>query len=475
MKMQQEKEISFSLDLKDSNTKRFVTWLPAILGAVICLIILSTVRFSAQDALTKEIARLVKLNYVDDKEMSPYNDSLTIEEWLEQLDPHSYYLNPIKSLRSNNQLQGFMVGIGVHILQDRDTPYIVYVLPNSPAAAQGIIPGDRILAVDGINLRQINKSDTSIQERIGGKEKSTVTISTYNPASKRTGIKKVVRASINQNSISNIFMIGSQVGYAKFDIFSHDAHQQLVDSLLVLQKNGMKALILDLRDNGGGLLDQAVAIANEFLPDKKVIVSMQGKHRNKETYKSDGKGKFKDMPLYILINHNSASASEVLAAALQEYKRAIIIGERSFGKGLVQESFKLSNNGTLNLTIAKYYTPLGKSLQKKYPYTTEDTTRGVMPNYYTTLYDLNEGKFFPSNKHFKWATDVALYSKNWKALYPSAIAFSNRVVSHTGSDSLSYMVALGIVLYGPDEEAVLQISQDEMIKKAIGLNNSLLR
>jgi len=467
MKMLQEKEISFSLDLKDSKQNRYALWLPTFGGAVLCIFILLTFRFSEQDAITQEIARLVKLNYVDNQEMSIYNDSLSIEEWLQQLDPHSYYLNPIKAVRNNNQLQGFIVGIGVHILYDQDTPYIVYVMPNSPAAMQGIIPGDQILSVDGIGIKQINQSDTSIQERIGGKEKSVVTISTYNPANKRTGLKKIVRASINQNSISNIFMIGSAVGYAKFDIFSHDAHQQLTDSLLVLQKNGMKALILDLRNNGGGLLDQAVAIANEFLPDNRVIVSMQGKHRNKETYKTNGKGKFKDIPLYILINHNSASASEVLAAALQEYKRATIIGERSFGKGLVQESFKLSNNGNLNLTIAKYYTPSGKSLQKKFPYSLDDTTRGVKPNFYTSPSNLTINPMLPSNKHFKWATDIALYSKNWKALYPSAISFSNNFIITHSKESLPFNIALGIVLYGPDEQEVLQMHQDEMIQKAL--------
>ncbi len=466
MKMRQEKEISFSHVLKDFNIKNFLKiWLSSLLGLAISIFIFFNFRYDDTKIIYHEIKRIVALNYVDDVQLNDFNDSISIDDWLKQLDPHTYYLDPKTAIRTQNQMSGFLVGIGVHIIQYQDTPLVIYVIPNGPADKENVRAGDRIIGVNGTHIQHIAKSDSTIQDYLLGMENSNCKIKFFNPKEQKIVVKNIKRGEIPYNSTSNIFLTNEKIGYAKFEIFNANSHQQLRDSLKSLQKRGMKALVLDLRNNGGGLLDQAVAIANEFLEDKKLIVYMEGKHRKRENFFSDGTGRFKKLPLYILINNHSASASEVLTAALQDHKRATIIGERSFGKGLVQESFQLSNKASFNITVARYYTPNGKSLQKLYERQEKDTFYGIVPNYYVkqTVFT------FPNYDEFIWATDQAFYQQNWKKSYPTVVGFANKIMHNTQTDSFLYKLALGMILYGPEENEVLKLNQDAQMKMAIKL------
>lgn len=446
--MQREKQIFSSLVLKDSKPKNNVLFAlaPTFLGFLGFIILLFYFpRFTEEQSLEKEISKLVELHYVDELALSKKQDSQNINQWLQQLDPHTYYLNPQKAKQSKNQLAGILVGIGVHLHYVNDTPMVIFVIPKSPAALKGIIPGDRIVGVNDIGIQEIIRSDSSVTDRVMGIEGSLVNITFYNAHFKQKKKKTIMRESIPYSSTSGIFLTNQNVGYAKFNLFTSNSHQELIDSLKSLQSQGMKQLVLDLRDNGGGVLDQAVAIANEFLPKNKLITYTQGERREKQRYEANGNGIFLDLPLAILINNYSASASEVLTAALQENNRAISVGAHTFGKGLVQESYTLSNNGSLNMTVARYYTPKGTSLQRKYPYQEKDTSFGVAPNFYVSTSSL----IYPDSKHFVWAVDNALYQKNWKAIYPTASSFANAYCLLP--DSFLYHVALGIVIYGPEE------------------------
>jgi len=402
-------------------------------------------QFNEKESVQQEIRKLVQLHYVDDKSLPSKSDSITINEWLDQLDPHTYYLEPKNAQRNKNQLDGIRVGIGVQLQFKGDTPIIIYVVPNSPAAKAGVLPGDRIIEVNEISIKQIAASDTSVIERVLGLENSSVTIRFYNAHFDRTHSKTLTRSNMSFSSTSQIFLTSQKVGYAQFNLFTNNSHEELIDSLKSLKSQGMKYLILDLRGNGGGVLSEAVSIANEFLPRNKLITYTKGLRRDKETFKANGDGQFIKLPMIILSDQQSASASEILSAALQDNDRVKIVGEHTFGKGLVQETYVLSNRGSLNMTISRYYTPKNKSIQRAYPYIEGDSNYGVRPDFSV----IATKNIYPTTEHFIWATDIALYQQNWKEKYPTSAQFANSVVNH--SDSFLFYTALGAVIYGPSE------------------------
>lgn len=457
------KAISSSIVLKDSKPQnsKLLSLAPILLGLLTFGYLYAQFpQFNEQESLQKEIRKLVEMHYVDDKSLPLKSDSISINEWLDQLDPHTYYLEPKKAKRNKNQLEGIRVGIGVQLQFIGDTPLIIYVVPNGPAAKAGVLPGDRIIAVNQVPIQQIALSDTSVIERVLGTENSSVAIRFYNAHFNRTQTKTFQRSSMSYSSTSQIFLTNQKVGYAKFNLFTNNSHEELVDSLKSLRMQGMKYLILDLRGNGGGVLDQAVSIANEFLPKNRLITYTKGLRRDKETFKSNGEGKFINLPMIILCDQQSASASEILAAALQDNHRVKIVGDHTFGKGLVQETYILSNKGSLNMTISRYYTPNKKSIQRTYPYIEGDTNFGVSPDFkVSTSKSIN-----PKVEHFIWATDQGLYQRNWKESYPNSSKFAN--VFSPRTDSFLYYAALGAVIYGPSEMPNYILRKDAVFTKA---------
>lgn len=324
----------------------------------------SVIFFNNKRGSLQEVMDLLKYKYVDTLDLSDAQEE-AIEGLLSHLDPHSVYIPPANVQEVNEDLDGNFEGIGVEFNIIRDTVNILNVIAGGPSDAAGVLTGDKILTVDdSVKVAGTNITPERIRKLLRGPRNSTVKTKMLRGNKQLDVIIK--RGVIPLYSIDASYMVGPEIGYVKLSKFSATTYTEFMDALRKLQKLGMKKLVLDLRQNGGGLLDAAVRVADELLPDNELIVYTQGKSYPRQDYKSTRPGLFEKGGLTILLDEGSASASEVLAGAIQDHDRGGIVGRRSFGKGLVQEPFDLSNGGTLRLTIARYYLPSGRSIQKSY-------------------------------------------------------------------------------------------------------------
>ncbi len=312
----------------------------------------------------QEMIELVQSKYVD----SVSNDSAGIRVanfYLGQLDPHSVYIPPADLNEVNEQLQPNFKGIGIEFQQFRDSVFVAYVMKEGPADKAGLKVGDILLkADDSIQLSGKKWDAEDIRKKIKGPSNSKVKLLVD-----RSGEKKsftVSRDNVSLSPVDASYMIDTVIGYIRINKFADRTYEAFMQALEPLLQKGMKSLVIDLRGNGGGLLSEAVGIADELLSGNKLIVYTQGVHSSRVDYFSKREGLFEQGGLTVLMDETSASASEVLAGALQDWDRATIVGRRSFGKGLVQQQFNLSNGGALRLTTAKYYTPLGRNIQRPY-------------------------------------------------------------------------------------------------------------
>lgn len=311
----------------------------------------------------QEVLDLVKGRYVDDVNTDSLRES-AIDEMLSHLDPHSLYI-PAKELSAvNEDLAGKFEGIGVEFNIFEDTVHIITVLKDGPSDRAGLKAGDQLVAVEGKSIAGKKISSDDVKALLKGPSKSTVKVAIR----RGTTIKdfSIQRGFIPLYALDASYMLDSSSGYIRINKFSETTYEEFMEALEKLQARGMKQLVLDLRDNGGGILNEAVEMADEFLSGDKLIVYTEGKHNPRREYKCRRRGLFETGTLILLMNEGSASASEVLAGALQDWDRAIVVGRRSFGKGLVQEQYSLSDGAALRLTVARYYTPLGRSIQKSY-------------------------------------------------------------------------------------------------------------
>lgn len=324
----------------------------------------SAIFFSNKRGSLQEVMDLLKYKYVDTLDLGEAQEE-AIEGLLSHLDPHSIYIPPAKVQAINEDLEGNFEGIGVEFNIIRDTVNIMNVISGGPSDAAGVITGDKILVVnDTIQVAHKSITADKIRKLLRGPRNSTV------KATMLRGDKKVdvtiKRGVIPLYSVDAAYITAPGTGYIKINKFSATTYTEFVQAVRKLQKEGMEKLIIDLRQNGGGLLDAATRIADELLDGDKLIVYTQGKSSPRQDYKCNKPGLFEKGALTILVDEGSASASEVLSGAIQDWDRGEIIGRRTFGKGLVQEPFDLSNGGTLRLTIARYYLPSGRSIQKSY-------------------------------------------------------------------------------------------------------------
>ncbi len=354
-------------------SKKLQVWLPILFALVMILGMsigfklrenagaMSFFKISKQTPV-QEVLELIDARYVD----KLTNDSLSqtaIEQILEKLDPHSVYI-PASDLKyANEDLEGNFEGIGVEFQVFYDTVNVVNVLKDGPSFKAGLQVGDKIVKVnDTINL--VKSNPEKIRRSLRGPRGSEVKVTIV-----RSGQLKnftISRGTIPLPAVDAAYIIQPKTGYIHLGKFSETAYEEFMQSLEKLQKSGIDKLILDLRGNGGGFMKEAVQIADEFLDDDKLIVYTQGNHVKKQEERARREGLFEKGKLVILIDETSASASEVLAGALQDWDRATIAGRRSFGKGLVQEQYQLSDGSALRLTVARYYTPLGRNIQKPY-------------------------------------------------------------------------------------------------------------
>lgn len=313
----------------------------------------------------QEVVELINSKYVDKLKKDSINQ-LAIEELLTHLDPHSIYIPASYLKRVNDDLKGQFQGIGIEFQQFNDTLNVMFVLRDSPAEKAGLKIGDQFIRINDTNeLAGKNVSADSIRKLLRGEASSTVKITLL-----RDGILKdivVGRGNIPVSTIDAAYMMDDKKsGYIRINKFGERTYEEFMQSLEKLQKNGAAQLIIDLRGNGGGFLNEAVQIADEFIDGNKMIVYTEGDKSSRSEYAAKRPGIFEKGKVVVLVDESSASASEVLAGALQDWDRATIIGRRSFGKGLVQQQFGLSDGSALRLTIARYYTPLGRNIQKPY-------------------------------------------------------------------------------------------------------------
>jgi carboxyl-terminal processing protease len=319
---------------------------------------------SKPDKLTS-IIQLIKNKYVDNVSTDSIEET-AIPEILKHLDPHSVYIPAKEMAEVNEPLEGEFDGIGVQFNLQNDTIYIIATVPGGPSEKQGVAAGDRIITINDTTVAGVKIKNDQIVGKLKGKNGTKVKIGV-----KRHGIKDLIHFEITRdkipiNSVDAYFMATKDIGYIKISKFARTTYDEFIKAANQLKELGMKKLILDLRQNGGGYLNAAVDISDEFLSDGKMIVFTRGSKGNHSEYKATGKGMCENMNLDILIDSWTASASEIVSGAMQDNDRAVIIGRRSFGKGLVQESAVFPDGSGIRLTIARYYTPSGRCIQKPY-------------------------------------------------------------------------------------------------------------
>lgn len=320
--------------------------------------------FKSDDKLSK-VMQLVRKNYVDSVNVDSLQNT-TINELLQSLDPHSVYLPPVEATANNERLEGSFNGIGMECHLLRDTLYATYIFPSGPSAKAGIKPGDQIIKINDTAFSGTNLNSESVLMRLKGEKGVDVKLELKRSGEAMPRIVTLTRGRVDLSSVDIACMAASQTGYIKVSRFAATTDQDFKKAIVSLKQKGMQKLVLDLRGNGGGYLTAATAMADEFLPVGKLIMFTKGSHEPRTDYFSTDSGIFKTGKLVILIDEFSASASEILAGAMQDLDRATIVGRRSFGKGLVQEQFPFKDGSAVNLTVARYYTPSGRSIQKSY-------------------------------------------------------------------------------------------------------------
>ena len=288
---------------------------------------------------------------------------------LKELDPHSVYIPASDFAATNEPLTGTFDGIGVMFNMLTDTVQITNVISGGPSAAAGISAGDRIMTVNDTLIAGVKMDQDKVVSMLRGKRGSTVKLGILRAPAKELLPITVTRGAIPVKSLEAAFIVPGKpgIGYVKFGRFAATTHNEVLAALMQLREQGARKIILDLRGNGGGYLDQAIFIANEFLPKGHKIVYTEGHASPRLDQDADGRGRFQDIGLAVVIDENSASASEIVAGAIQDNDRGTIVGRRSFGKGLVQEQITYKPDGSaMRLTVARYYTPVGRSIQKPY-------------------------------------------------------------------------------------------------------------
>lgn len=303
--------------------------------------------------------------YVDDVNTDSIVD-LTVNNILAKLDPHSVYMPPSEQLQVAENMKGNFVGIGVNFYMYKDSVAVIKPVADGPSAKAGIESGDRILYADKTKLYGRKLPSDSLFSKLKGAVGSDIELTIYRKSEGKKLKVKIKRDVIPIKSVDAALLINVTTGYIKINRFAETTYSEFMTGLMNLKKQGAKSLIIDVRDNGGGYMEEAIAIADELLPNKQLIVFTKNKKGNVDKTFATEKGSFENGNVFVLINENSASASEILAGAVQDNDRGTIVGRRSFGKGLVQREMDFSDGSAVRLTIARYYTPTGRSIQKPY-------------------------------------------------------------------------------------------------------------
>ncbi len=349
--------------------KKFFYWAAAALTGILLGFFIQPV--ISGDNIFQEQKKLIQVlqtankNYIEDIDISEFVEG-GIRGMLKELDPHSVYIPPKKTKEANEDFRGSFDGIGVVFTIIEDTITVISAIPGGPSDSLGIMSGDKIVRIDGNDA--IGLKQDEVPEKLKGPRGTTVDIDIKRHGEPELLHFTITRAEIPKNSIMASFVVdGTDIGVIRMTKFTAASHDELKDSIRSLKEKGMKKLIFDLRGNPGGLLQQAILAADEFLHGGDTIVYTKGRKKQfEDSFISSERGNFKDLPLIVLIDAGSASASEIVSGAVQDLDRGLILGQTSFGKGLVQRPFRLYDGSSFRLTIAKYYTPSGRCIQRPY-------------------------------------------------------------------------------------------------------------
>lgn len=342
-------------------------------AAVICAV--ATFGISAQYSRSNSASRqqqklLMVENIVNNLYVDNVDEEKIVENAvrgiLENLDPHSSYSTKEETTSSQETMQGSFSGIGIQFNMQKDTLYVVQTIAGGPSEKVGILPGDRFIAVDDSIIAGRKLKNTDIMKRLRGPKGTKVNIKVKRGSNAELLEFRITRDDIPLNSIDAVYMADGKTGYIRLSRFAATSYKEFKDAITKLKKQGMQQLILDLTDNGGGYMQIAAQIANEMLNRGNLIVYTQGRKSPRQNLNADGSGTFRTQKVVVMINQFSASASEILSGAIQDWDRGVVVGRRSFGKGLVQREFLLPDSSSFRLTIARYYTPSGRNIQKPY-------------------------------------------------------------------------------------------------------------
>jgi len=351
-------------------------YLPILIGGIFALGIFigsfssspTSNSFIAKKNTKEKLNKLI--DFIDNEYVDDVNTdsivSLTVDNILAKLDPHSVYISPQQQAEVAESMKGDFVGIGINFYMFKDSVAVITPVKNGPSAKAGIKAGDRILFADKTKLFGRKLPNDSLFATLKGEVGSQIELTVYRKSEHKKIKVSIKRDVIPLKSVDIALRLNESAGYIKINRFAGTTYEEFVKAVANLKKQGVKSLVIDVRDNGGGYMEEAIAIADEFLKDKTLIVFTKSKKEAAEKMYATEKGSFETGNVFVLINENSASASEILAGAIQDNDRGTIVGRRSFGKGLVQREMDFNDGSAVRLTIARYYTPSGRSIQKPY-------------------------------------------------------------------------------------------------------------
>lgn len=399
------------------NLRRIYLWLPLLLGVTLAAGFFLGNRLSSSgsklsiipnNSKIESLIQFISNEYVDSVSEQKLSDE-AITALLLNLDPHSVYIPAADLNEANEPLEGGFSGIGVQFNMQTDTVYVINTVPNGPSAKLGILPGDRIIKVNDSVVAGKKLGSDKIVKLLKGPEGTKVKV-----AIKRHGVAGLIdytikRGQIPLYSVDYSYMISSGIGYIKVNQFARTTPAEFAKAITELHKQGMKKLILDLRGNGGGLLEAAIDMADQFLDKGKLIVYTKGRSRPRQEARSTDKGLCQKDELVVLIDEFSASASEIVSGAIQDNDRGTIIGRRSFGKGLVQEQTELKDGSALRLTVARYYTPSGRCIQKPYTKGKDDYESDIINRYTHGEFNSQDSIRFNDTVKYKTSTGRIVY------------------------------------------------------------------
>ena len=327
------------------------------------------------------LLHIIDDQYVDSVNINDLVDK-AIPQILAELDPHSVYISAKDVQTATDDLKGSFSGVGIEFTIRQDTIRVQNVIKDGPADKAGVLSGDKIVNIDGKSFVGKVVTNEEAMHRLKGPKNSKVRLGIKRYGSNNIKYITVTRGDISVKSVSSFYMLNDSIGYLRIKSFGERTYAEMLAALQNLYIMGAKNIVIDLRDNGGGLLETAVQMANEFLPKNRLIVYTQGRKSPRQEYRSNGKGAYQKTPMVVLINEGTASAAEIFAGAMQDNDRATIVGRRSFGKGLVQQQIQFPDGSMIRLTIARYYSPSGRCIQKPFkPGDNADYQQDILSRY----------------------------------------------------------------------------------------------